>query len=91
MLLKVNGKEIFVKFTYERNLGKTICQISVGEKVLGLGYAICSKKDNFSYKNGRKVALNKAIPLNFNKEERGEFWKAYWTKRKEQTGKDWAV
>lgn len=60
---------------------KTKCFITDGkakDKVLGMGVSICSKRDQFNYVTGRKLALGRALKAaDFTKEERQEVWEEF--------------
>ena len=48
----------------------------------GVGEAWCSRKDQFSYSIGRKIALARALKASgFDKPTRSLFWEAYFKKR----------
>jgi len=41
--------------------GRTTVTVKLADGRYGIGIAVCSKRDNFSYAVGRKVALDRAL------------------------------
>ena len=41
--------------------GHTSCSLVLDEEVIGAGEALCSYSQNFSYSEGRRISLNRAI------------------------------
>ena len=76
-----------IKYRFSSNLvqAKTVCVIRDtpnGKPSDPLGIAYCSVEDQFSYNEGRKRALERALETaRFNKSTRTLFWKAYFKKR----------
>jgi len=52
------------------------CEIEESGILVGIGFAYCSKKDQFNKAKGRKVALRKALER-FSKEDRTLIWEEY--------------
>ena len=45
---------------------------------IGTGSAKCMRADQFVKATGRKIAMTRAMPSNFTKEQRKEVWEQYW-------------
>ena len=84
MRVTIDGQEYRVAWSYyhpspEASVGVGIvhCNIGCDDGPLSLyGYAVCSRRDRFNRKIGRKVALTRAIkdkPRDF----RSQVWAAY--------------
>ena len=90
MKLTVEGKEAFVFFFHESGERRgTRCSI-FHEGSMVTGVALCSRRDQFSYARGRKVAFAHAL-LEMPRERRKPFWEAMWKARKKVTTKEWTV
>ena len=77
----VNGQR-----TVSQPFKSTDCFIrsNPGTPFLYKGQAVVSVKDNYNRNKGRKISLQKALKFSsFTKEERGDFWLAYFMMRKE--------
>lgn len=80
-----------VVFEHKRNSNKlpmaTTCKVVIPDSVTGnistihaIGVAFCNPADQFSYNQGRKLALARALQ-SFPRDERGAFWTAYYQAR----------
>jgi hypothetical protein len=74
-LVPANRPAIYIQAT-------TICWIAFGDTSKVIGVTYCSIKDQFSYNEGRKKALTRALTnAKFDKATRTRFWQAYFQKR----------
>jgi len=76
--------EIRIRFKYHRDSpdhnGETLCFVYLGGGEPYVGWAHCSKQDQFCKETGRKVALARAVkPLD--KATRKRVWEAYFGRR----------
>jgi len=75
------------RFTFTTKSGKTgfhmkpiytTCHIYTGDEINGKGIANCHPNDNFSYKEGRKIALQRALEVaNIPTDVRKVVWNTY--------------
>jgi hypothetical protein len=61
---------------FDRVQGLTMCTVECPERINNVGFAACSKDDNFDRKVGRKVALAEALKV-YDKAFRTKIWEKY--------------
>ena len=99
MKLNIDGQEIAIEFIHHNNdkasrdmdARWTNCLIHKNGETIAHGIATCSPSDNFCRRTGRRLSLTRAVQQAMTREQRRVFWQAYWTARKEITGRDWAA
>lgn len=89
MRLVVGGETYFVRFAHsEEKRGRiTDCRIEHDGVLMGEGSARCSLLDQFSKREGRVLAMTRALAeLRSSKEFRRQLWSAYFAISKKPRG-----
>lgn len=74
-----SGSYVSINFKYIEAV--TLCNVELNFFRVAGGFALCSSRDRFEKKIGRKVALTRALALlDITKEERREIWNAYFSR-----------
>jgi len=94
---KIRFRHYLEKFSYIDKSGKATIQyrpvssetyIFVDEKIIGKGFAECSKNDRFEYKYGRKLSLQRALNNTpFDSTTRANVWRKYFESLKSRDKK----
>lgn len=61
---KIDDKDFKVRFKHTPDLRRqrsTICEIFIDGRLTHFGQAVCSRKDQFCRKTGRRLAFNRAV------------------------------
>lgn len=81
MKVNINNVDYWITFKYFNNKVTTCIIETQGFVEVCSGTCYLSENDRFVKETGRKIALARALKYVFNKEERTQFWNAYFNRK----------